>query len=390
MGVYPIIIAMDLSLYIHIPFCRKKCLYCDFASFEGLPASHDAYVGAVVREMELRAGMLAGAATVSTVYMGGGTPSLLEPGPVGALLEAAGRCFILPGDAEITLEVNPGTVTFQSLAGYRSAGINRLSVGVQSLDDAMLAMLGRIHTADEARTAVSLARGAGFDNLGIDLIHSLPGQALDHWENTLRDAVSLGPEHLSVYGLSLEEGTPLWLRHEKGELTLPDEETSARMYETAMDLLPAVGYEQYEIANFSRAGRCSRHNLVYWDRGNYLGLGAAAHSFLNSPGYGRRWRNPHDIREYCRLISDGILPAQDMMELSRRDAMGETLFLGLRCMEGVDTEAFRALFGVSIADAFPGVVERHLANGLLTASDGRLRLSRRGLLLANRVFADFV
>lgn len=380
---------MHLSVYIHVPFCRKKCLYCDFVSIEGSPVSRDHYVATVVREMELRSEMLAGPATVSTLYIGGGTPSLLDPEQIGSLLDAAGRCFDLAGDAEITLEVNPGTVTAASLAGYQTAGVNRLSIGVQSLDDAMLALLGRIHTADEARAAVSLARSAGFDNVGIDLMHSLPGQTLAHWEQTLRDAISLGPEHVSSYGLTLEEGTPLCELHERGGFSLPDEEAAAQMYESAMDLLPAAGFEQYEIANFARPGYRSRHNQVYWERGNYLGLGVAAHSFLDSPGYGRRWHNPADIGEYCRLISAGMLPAVDDMELSRQDALGETLFLGLRRLEGVSLEVFRLEFGVTIADAFPGVVERHLANGLLERGGGRLWLSRRGLLLANRVFAEF-
>jgi oxygen-independent coproporphyrinogen-3 oxidase len=260
---------------------------------------------------------------------------------------------------------------------------------VQSLDDAMLAMLGRIHSADEARAAVSMARSAGFDNIGIDLMHSLPGQTLAHWEKTLADAIALGPDHVSAYGLTLEEGTSLHELHERGGFSLPDEETTALMYEAAMDLLPAAGFEQYEIANFARPGYRSGHNQVYWQRGNYLGLGAAAHSFLNSPGYGRRWHNPADIGEYCRLVSAGILPAVDDMELSRQDAMGEALFLGLRRLEGVDSEAFRSEFGVTISDAFPGAVERHLANGLLEMGGGRLWLSRRGLLLANRVFAEF-
>jgi len=381
---------MLLSLYLHIPFCTRKCRYCDFASQAGSSIPPEEYVAAMLREMALRRQSFPRQPEVTTLYIGGGTPSLLAPRLIEPLIDAAAEHYALSATAEITLEANPGTVTLESLAGYRAAGVNRLSLGVQSLDDRLLEMLGRIHTAAEARQAVDMARAAGFDNLGIDLIHSLPGQTLTAWEETLAEAVALGPEHISAYGLSIEEGTPFHAMLEQGKLELPAEETAARMLETTMELLPAAGYAQYEIANFSRPGRRSRHNQVYWQRGNYLGFGAAAHSFLREPLFGRRWNNPPLPQDYLHALAAGILPDEQAMLLSRRDAMGEAVFLGLRLLEGIDPAAFADEFGEPLETAYPGVLKRHCADGLLQETDGRINLTKRGLLLANRVFASFV
>lgn len=381
---------MRLSLYVHIPFCTRKCRYCDFASLAGSSIPPEEYVAAMLREMALRRQSFPRQPETATLYIGGGTPSLLAPHLIGSLIDAAAEHYALSATAEITLEANPGTVTMESLAGYRSAGVNRLSLGVQSLDDGLLEMLGRFHSAAEARQAVSMARAAGFDNLGIDLIHSLPGQSLTAWELTLAEAVALGPEHISAYGLSIEEGTPFHAMMEQGELELPPEETAARMLETTMERLPAAGYAQYEIANFSRPGRQSRHNRVYWQRGNYLGIGAAAHSFLRAPLFGRRWNNPSLPQDYLHALAAGNLPDEQVMLLSRRDAMGEAVFLGLRLLEGIDPAAFADEFGESLETAYPGVLKRHIADGLLQETDGRINLTKRGLLLANRVFASFV
>jgi oxygen-independent coproporphyrinogen-3 oxidase len=379
---------MNLSLYLHIPFCLRKCLYCDFASQDNATITHEEYVAAVVREMEARAQDLPEPPRTETVYFGGGTPSLLAPQLVEQLISAAKSQYHLGADTELTLEVNPGTVTEESLAGYRAAGINRLSIGVQSLDDAMLTTLGRIHTAQQAREAVEMARKTGFDNIGIDLIHSLPGQTLDHWLQTLRDALAFGAEHLSIYGLTIEEGTPFARMEEQGELPLPDNDESAEMFEQAISFLASAGYEHYEIANFARPGRRSRHNQVYWRRGNYLGFGAGAHSFLCKPDFGKRWSNPPSIEEYC-LSSSSPQISEAAEHLTQQDAMGEAIFLGLRMIEGVDPEVFRTEFGISIMEAFPGVVERHLANGLLHLKNSRIALTAQGVLLANLVFADF-
>jgi oxygen-independent coproporphyrinogen-3 oxidase len=338
--------------------------------------------------MEFRSQRLTEPPSAKTLYIGGGTPSLLHPQLVESLVESSRRLYILEDNAEITLEANPGTVTAESLAGYRSAGINRLSIGVQSLDDSILALLGRIHSAEQAREAVSLARTAGFDNIGIDLIHSLPEQTLDHWKRTLSDAISLGPDHISSYGLSIEDGTPFSEMADRDEISLPGNDESAAMYEETMSALASAGFEHYEIANFAQSGKRSRHNQVYWRRGNYLGFGAGAHSFLREPGFGQRWSSTAGVEEYCRTCS-AILQDETSEILSKHDAMGEFIFLGLRLLEGVHPEQFRAEFGLSMEEAFPGVLERHIANGLLLKKGGDIFLSRKGILLANQVFTDF-
>lgn len=378
------------ALYIHIPFCVRKCLYCAFTSTDKAPGDTGGYVDLLLREMELRADALAVPLRAATLYMGGGTPSLLDPLLVGNIIDCAVRTFNLDPSAEVTLEANPGTVTAASLAGYRAAGVNRLSLGIQSFDDRMLASLGRIHTAREGREAFALARRAGFDNVGIDLIHGLPRQDRDHWREQLLAAVELRPNHISAYGLTVEEGTPFARMEAEGGLPLPDEEDAAAMFEDTADVLVAAGYEHYEIANFALPGSRSRHNQVYWKRGNYLGFGAGAHSFLREPRPGARWCNPDDIGEYGGSLASGLLPETDRTLLAERDAMAEWLFLGLRMLEGVEEERFLAEFGVSSADVYGPQFQRLCASGLLIREGGRLRLSRRGVILSNRVFAAFL
>jgi oxygen-independent coproporphyrinogen-3 oxidase len=380
---------MPVSLYLHIPFCVQKCRYCDFNSVAVAPFSLEEYADLLIREMALRAAMLDAPVTATTLYLGGGTPSLLAPVLVARLVEAAEYHFHLTADAEVTLEANPGTVTAATLGGYRTAGVNRLSLGVQSLDDRFLALLGRVHTAAEAGQAVALARRAGFDNLGIDLIHSLPGQTLGQWQETLREAVALDPEHVSAYGLSIEEGTPFAASMARGELDLPDEEESVRMIETTRDTLAAAGFEPYEIANFARPGRRSRHNQVYWRRGSYLGFGAGAHSFLAS-GWGVRWHNPPELTAYRSTIATGVPAELDRTVLTEQEARSEFMFLGLRLLEGVSDAAFHTAFGLGLAEAWPTEIDAQIAAGLLESDGDRLRLTRSGLLLANRVFAAFV
>ncbi len=379
---------MRASLYFHIPFCLKKCGYCDFSSFDSPAMSLEAYEELLRDELALAAESFP-VASVPTVYFGGGTPSLLAPGQVARLLRRAGDQFPLESEAEVTLEVNPGTVTLDTLSGYRDAGVNRLSVGVQSLDDRELALLGRIHTSARATEAIVAARWAGFDNIGIDLMHSLPGQSLGQWGETLGRAIDLGPEHISAYGLSIEEGTPFASMVDSGELTPADPDLAADMFELTRDVLARAGYEHYEISNFARPGCSSRHNRVYWRRGSYLGLGAAAHSFVRHPGFGLRWENPAGLEEYATLVRGGAnCPVKH--EVSREDAMAEFFFLGLRLLEGVDLDGFSREFGTDAETRFPGIIARQVTAGLLSREGSRLRLTRRGIMLANRVLAAFV
>jgi len=379
---------MRTSLYFHIPFCQRKCGYCDFNSFDSPGMSLDEYESLLMNELAGTARRLP-VSGVPTVYFGGGTPSLLRPGQVAHLLRSADNRFHIDGDVEITLEVNPGTVTPASLAGYRDAGINRLSVGVQSLDDRELALLGRIHSAAQAAETVRGARRAGFANIGLDLMHSLPGQSLGRWEQTLRRAVDLGPEHISAYGLSIEEGTPFASLVARGEITTIDPELAADMFELTSDFLTSAGYVHYEISNFALPGCSSRHNRVYWRRGNYLGFGAGAHSFVRQPGFGLRWENPPALAEYAALLhGEAIRHAEQVV--SREDAMAEFFFLGLRLLEGVDLEEFSGEFGIDAETRFPGTVERNVDAGLLCREGALVRFTRRGTMLANRVLADFV
>lgn len=376
-----------LSIYIHIPFCIRKCSYCDFNSFEAPISALADYADLLCAELDLRAKTFQ-PAEISTLYFGGGTPSLLPPALVSYLIAAVDRTFPLQKNAEITLEANPGTVTAASLEGYLAGGVNRLSLGVQSLDDRQLALLGRIHSADDAGKAIEMAKAAGFQNIGIDLIHGLPGQSLDEWQAVLEESIAMNPQHISAYGLSIEAGTPLALQIGRGELFLPDEELSAQMFEMTAAILGNAGYEQYEISNFSLPGFSSRHNRTYWERTSYLGLGAGAHSFSRPDGFGCRWENPSPLDEYGAAVRNGTLP--EVLHLSEREAMSEFMFLGLRRLEGVDRDDFAQQFGMSLENAFPGRVESSCAKGLLHAEGNRLRLSGQGLLLANMVMGEFV
>jgi oxygen-independent coproporphyrinogen-3 oxidase len=276
------------------------------------------------------------------------------------------------------------------LAAFRLAGVNRLSLGVQSFDDRQLAFLGRIHSGAEARAAFGAARRAGFDNIGIDLIHSLPGQSPRDWQQQLQQALDLAPEHISAYGLTLEEGTPLAVAHERGEFSLPEDDIAGQLYALTTEVLGVAGYEQYEIANFARPGRRSRHNQAYWHWQPYLGFGAGAHSFSPLPHPGRRWHNPPDPAAYLARVADGTLPDPDRATLSRQEAMGEWLFLALRTSDGFRPEAFAACFGQPVTEVCDGAVPRLLAQGLLLETAGRIHLAPAALPLANQVFLHFV
>jgi len=274
-------------------------------------------------------------------------------------------------------------------ADFRAAGVNRISLGVQSFHDPRLAALGRIHSATEAREAFQAARAAGFDNIGIDLIHALPDQTLVQWRREMAQAVQTAPEHISVYGLTLEEGTPFAEMFGDGDTLLPDEDMSATMFEEAEDFLTAAGYEHYEIANYALPGRRSGHNSGYWRRDGYLGLGTGAHSFLRN-GYGVRFGNLADLDEYAEAVVQGRLPHRDEQILTRRDAMSEFMFLGLRMADGIEPARFRHEFRVGLVDTFGKEMAKLAALGLLETAGDRVRLTRRGMLLSNQVFEHFL
>ena len=370
-----------ISLYIHIPLCVKKCAYCDFASFAGRMAQRAPYVQAVCREIRTQAAFF-GCRRVQTVFFGGGTPTLLTGEQVQAILDTVRACFALAADAEITMEGNPGTLTLDRLRAYRQAGVNRLSLGVQSMDDGLLADIGRIHTGAEAEQAVRMAREAGFDNLNLDLMLGLPGQTALQWKDTLERSIALAPEHLSCYSLILEEGTPLFDSVRSGTCApLPDEDALAQMDALTAALTRAAGYAQYEVSNYAKPGRACRHNIVYWECLPYLGVGLGAHSDLD----GRRFYNPADWEAYLRMAEAGETAREAEGENMREDRMFERMMMGLRQVRGVDAARFLGDFGVEIGQVWPQTVEQMKKGGLMACEKGRVRLTGRGMQVMNGV-----
>ncbi len=375
-----------VSLYLHIPFCHTRCYYCDFNTYAGILPLREPYVRALLTEVEL-AGELAQLADrtprrARTIFFGGGTPSLLTVTQVTRLLNACRKAFTLDEDAEITLEANPGTLNFEQLAGLRAAGVNRLSLGAQSFDAELLKTLGRIHSPAEITQALRNARVAGFTSINLDFMFGLPGQTMRHWQETLERALTLHPEHLSLYSLIIEEGTPFYTWTREGRITPGDEDLCADMYEYADERLQAEGYENYEISNWALPGHQSRHNLTYWRNLPYLGMGAGAHSYFA----GRRFSNVLDPQEYINLLKTQQRPGAESEAVDRAQEMSETAFLALRTARGLHLPTFEERF----AEPFPHFIGERLrtveAAGLLEQHGDWLRLSKRGRLLGNEVF----
>ena len=364
------------GIYIHVPFCRAKCPYCDFYSIADDGRIPD-YLAALC--FELSRCRHAGAA-VDSIYFGGGTPSLLTAESVGRILEAVQGRFAVTADAEITLEVNPGTVSRESLAAYRSLGVNRLNIGVQSVDDPSLAWLGRIHTAAQGRDAFNWARAAGFDNVGLDLIYGLPGQTRRQWENQMVQAVELAAEHLACYSLTVEPDTPLAGRVAAGQVRLPTERLAADLFDLTAAYLNANGYRQYEISNFARqpaAGqpdRRSRHNRKYWNAAPYLGFGPAAHSFVDPV----RWWNHRSLDRYLADLAAGAPPVAQCEVLTRAQRLIEFVYLGLRQSAGIDRADFQSRFAEAFDDRFEPQLTRLIDEGLIADAKTRIRLTARG------------
>lgn len=394
---------MPTSVYLHIPFCRHRCAYCDFNTYADLEDVKPAYVRALIHEIQgvgRSAKTVSTARSVHTVFFGGGTPSLLSQSELAAILRQVGESFELNAGAEITLEANPGTVDLPRLAAMRELGVNRLSLGMQSSDADELRMLEREHGMEQVRQAVSWARQAGFDNLNLDLIFGLPGQQLARWKASLETALALEPEHLSLYALSLEFGTPLRKRVEGGRLPWPDPDLAADMYELADELLVRHGYLQYEISNWARPGPDGEplaciHNLQIWRSGDYLGFGAGAHGCAG----GWRTRVTRSPRAYVDRLTDPewaepfpFSPAMSSREYQEPEqVLEDMLILGLRLTrEGVSGTRYAARFGRSLEEDFGAAIDDLLATGLLEKHEWGIRLTPRGRLLGNQVFQRFV
>ena len=387
------------SVYLHIPFCRARCGYCDFNTTAGMMLHIPAYVEALTREMRSVGGRSGETVRVHTLFFGGGTPSLLPPKSVERILTTAREVFAVLPEAEITLEANPGTVSREGLAALRAAGVNRLSLGMQSAHAEDLQLLQRGHTAEDVRQAVRWAREAGFENLSVDLIFGLPRLSLERWKMTLEEALALDVEHLSLYSLIVEEGTPLARWVETGKVEAPDEDSAAEQYEWAMERLEAAGFAHYEISNWARrraqGGHWgSLHNLQYWRNQPYYGFGAGAHGSLN----GLRLVNAAEMAEYITRCAAGESHAYprgpatvEVLEIDRETEIEETLMVGLRLTEeGVGRQAFWARFGERLEERYPRQIEQLTREGLVELTDDRLRLTRRGRLLGNRVFGAFL
>ena len=363
------------GLYIHIPFCRSRCSYCDFATglYEGELAER--YVRALIDE--IRSPSVA-ETSVDTIYFGGGTPSLLNPAQLDRILSVLRDRFDVDGAAEITLEINPGSISVEKLREFRSLGINRASFGVQTFDDRELAKLGRSHTAADARRTFHDLRAAGFENISFDLIAGLPGQTLAGWQRNVQEALELRPEHLSFYLLEVHSGTPLAQHIQRGLQPAPDEDLAAVMYEWMLERAAQAGYEHYEISNLCRPGFQSQHNTKYWTGALYFGFGCSAHSY---DGEMRRWSNHRDVLEYVESVEHRSSPVAEKQILTQSDIRAESLFLGLRLMRGVSLD---------LCKEYETDLARFREAGLVELEGDWVRLTRSGALLSNEVFAAFL
>lgn len=372
---------MNTGLYIHIPFCKSKCRYCDFNSFANREMDIEPYFCALSREIDGWAERVT-ERCFDTVYFGGGTPSFVDTALLCKCIRHLQRKFIIAKDCEITVECNPGTIGFEGFKMLKTAGVNRLSIGLQSTDDKMLSVLGRIHSVEAFEACLSAARKAGFENISVDLMYGLPDMTMEMWEKALEKAVSYQPQHISAYALKVEEGTPF----AKMRLNLPDEDLCADMYEKAVEFLRKSGYCRYEISNFALPGRESRHNQKYWECCDFLGLGAGAYSCMDNS----RFNNIPDICEYVTSVNSVGIAVAEKEQISFEDQMSEFVFLGLRCEKGISKTEFEKRFGRKITDYFGKAIDKYVSLGFLIDDSDFLRFSDKGFFVSNTILSDFV
>ena len=392
-----------MGLYIHVPFCKTKCPYCDFNTYQGIENLIGPYLGAVTAELAMWGSVLQGPA-VNTIFLGGGTPSYLPDDHLADLLGAARNAYPVRADAEITVEANPDDLDRSKCGALLSQGVNRLSIGVQSLDPGLLDQLGRRHGPDQAIEAFQIARAAGFTNINLDLMYGLPRQTMSQWQDTVQKIVSLRPDHLSLYCLTLEEGTPLHLWVQEGDLPRPDDDLAADMYSYARTSLADAGYDHYEVSNWSQPGCGARHNIGYWRNLPYLGVGPGAHSYL---GRYRFWQvsaprlyiakveewarsDPQPFDSMTERSLDTACPIASWEHIDTDTACAETMFLGLRLLEGLDLAEASEGVGVDLESRYRAEIKESVDLGLLERQDGRLRLTSTAYLIANQVFTRFV
>lgn len=379
----------NLALYLHIPFCMQKCRYCDFLSFSADSSIKRDYVEALKREIEAwgRWFREKGEYCLYSVFIGGGTPSILEGGQVGELLSSVWEAFGQePVTKEVTLEANPGTITQEKIRSWKQAGVTRVSVGVQAAQNILLKRLGRIHTWEEAREGIEALRRAGFRSVSVDLMMGLPGQSLEDWTDTLAKIIALDVEHISCYSLILEEGTPFYREEAAGKLPLPSDEEERRMYHTAVRQLETGGYRQYELSNFAKPGYACLHNLCYWDLTPYLGLGLGASSYVE----GKRFHNTEDMETYIENSRYPRSILENCTAVTRAREMEEFMFLGLRRTNGVEADSFRARFGAGVESVYGEALTAMGRKGFLQFKEGRIWLTELGRDFANQVFVEFL
>lgn len=376
---------MNLGLYLHIPFCRQKCYYCDFPSYSGMENLYEAYTAALCREIFGQGGIFTGQ-TVDSIYIGGGTPTVLDAAQLVKIIQTVYTYFTVAANAEVSIEANPGTVDSRKLNVLRDSGINRISFGVQSFNDQILRSIGRIHSEAEAVQAVQLARQAGFTNINIDLMYGLPGQSPEDAALSMDQAAALGSSHISAYGLKVEEGTPLVDLLAVKRLTLPDEAEEESMYELTVRHLPELGYHRYEISNFSRPGAECCHNLKYWRFQPYIGLGAAAHSFFAE----ERYANVSDVRQYIDCQVRGESAVRYREKTGRDDAMAEYIFLALRTVQGLTVAEFNQYFQADFFACYHPTIQQLLRQKLIVLTDKTARLTKLGMKYGNIAFRSFL
>lgn len=375
-----------ISLYIHIPFCRSKCNYCDFLSVPVQNQAVEAYLDAVIRELKYYSNMLQEKHRIYSIFIGGGTPSILKEEQIGKLFQCIHKYFFLDEEAEITIECNPGTITKDKLERYIACGINRISVGLQSIYDEQLSLLGRIHTYSTFKESYELIKQVGIQNYNIDLMFGLPNQHFQDWEKTLQEIIKLEPCHISCYGLKIEEGTVFhkWVSNNK--IQLPSDEEERELYHLACELLPQNQYDQYEISNFSKNSFASKHNLVYWKRQEYIGIGAGAHSYFKR----ERYHNADTISSYMHNVHNKKWMRYGIEEIDQKASMEEFMFLGLRLTSGVNRDDFEEEFGCTMNSIYGEEISRLMTLGLIEGTDKTISLTVKGIDLSNYVFEKFL
>ena len=371
---------IPLELYVHIPFCVRKCQYCDFLSGPSDEETKDRYIEALLKE--IRAAEHTEDYEIVSVFIGGGTPSALKAEAIASIMRTLQEQFFFCEDAEVTIEANPGTVDLEKLTIYRNVGINRLSLGLQSTDAEELKLLGRIHSYEEFLKSYEWAREAGFSNINIDLMFAIPGQTGEAWRQHLYQVAELNPEHISAYSLIIEEGTPF----AEQNLDLPDEDTEYQMYEDTAEILERYGYRQYEISNYAKQGYMCRHNAGYWQRLEYLGFGLGASSLYG----GMRFSNTHQMQEYLKESRNPDQIRKDVTVLSRNERIEEFMFLGLRMTEGISEKKFEENFDVRLMDIYGDILQKYEETGFMEHIETKWRLTRKGIHVSNHILADFL